>query len=266
MVGAVVFGVGNACGRIYRVAPSSTAPSIRPARSATRSTSSSKQLNTVADTINASKETQQGQPDFEMTEGARRARSEEAGHAEALPHQLLHLEASPSSGSSTITITPSALRRAHAARQEDRGRQGGDRELHEERRRQGRQELRRHHRGHRRACRWRHFVELGSPVCPQPDQTDCPPATLKGFKYRIDSGGAWGERPIKGKPGEIVMPMQPSAALQDRRRRQPGHPRLQGLPAPRGHHQAAGRQPRRRAEGSARRSEERAERPKVFTF
>jgi hypothetical protein len=52
------------------------------------------------------------------------------------------------------------------------------------------------------------FVEVGSPVCSDPAKTDCNTNELKGFKYRLDSGSAWGERPIKGRPEQIVMPMQ----------------------------------------------------------
>jgi hypothetical protein len=54
------------------------------------------------------------------------------------------------------------------------------------------------------------FVEVGSPVCTDPSKTDCNANELKGFKYRMDSGAGWGERPIKGKPDMIVMPIQQS--------------------------------------------------------
>jgi hypothetical protein len=54
------------------------------------------------------------------------------------------------------------------------------------------------------------FVEVGSPVCTDPAKTDCNANELKGFKYRMDSGAAWGERPVKGKPEAIVMPIQQS--------------------------------------------------------
>jgi hypothetical protein len=54
------------------------------------------------------------------------------------------------------------------------------------------------------------FVEVGSPVCTDPSKTDCNANELKGFKYRMDSGAGWGERPIKGKPDAIVMPIQQS--------------------------------------------------------
>lgn len=53
-----------------------------------------------------------------------------------------------------------------------------------------------------------HFVEVGQPLCPKPGQVDCNAGELKGFKYRTDSGAGWGERPVKGKPGEIVVPIQ----------------------------------------------------------
>lgn len=51
------------------------------------------------------------------------------------------------------------------------------------------------------------MVEVGSPVCNKQGVTDCPPAELKGFKYRTDAGGAWGEKPLRGKPGETLTPL-----------------------------------------------------------
>ncbi len=52
------------------------------------------------------------------------------------------------------------------------------------------------------------FVEVGTPVCPKEGQTDCNANELKGFQYRLDSGSGWGQRPVKGKPEAIVMPLQ----------------------------------------------------------
>jgi hypothetical protein len=52
------------------------------------------------------------------------------------------------------------------------------------------------------------FVEVGSPVCNDPSKTDCNANELKGFQYRLDSGSGWGTRPVKGKPETIVMPLQ----------------------------------------------------------
>src|SRR5262249_46644687 len=52
------------------------------------------------------------------------------------------------------------------------------------------------------------FVEVGSPVCADATKTDCNANELKGFQYRLDSGSAWGQRPVKGKPEAIVMPLQ----------------------------------------------------------
>jgi len=60
------------------------------------------------------------------------------------------------------------------------------------------------------------FAELGGPVCPSPDQTDCPPDQLKGFKYRFDSGAPWGEKPVnKSKLAESVLPIEPSKYFKD---------------------------------------------------
>jgi hypothetical protein len=59
------------------------------------------------------------------------------------------------------------------------------------------------------------FAELGGPVCPDPASADCPPDQLKGFKYRFDSGSAFGEKPIHGKPNEVIFPIEPSKLFKD---------------------------------------------------
>jgi hypothetical protein len=53
-----------------------------------------------------------------------------------------------------------------------------------------------------------HFAEIGGPVCPKEGDTDCSAADLKGFKYRTDPGGAWFTKPVKGAPGQIIIPLQ----------------------------------------------------------
>jgi hypothetical protein len=53
-----------------------------------------------------------------------------------------------------------------------------------------------------------HFVEIGEPVCADANKKDCNANELKGFKYRQESGASWSERPVKGKPGEVVTPLQ----------------------------------------------------------
>ena len=44
--------------------------------------------------------------------------------------------------------------------------------------------------------------------CPKEGDTDCSAADLKGFKYRTDAGGAWFTKPVKGQPGQIIIPLQ----------------------------------------------------------
>jgi hypothetical protein len=51
------------------------------------------------------------------------------------------------------------------------------------------------------------FAEMGAPVCPKEGQP-CEPKDWKGFKYRLDAGAGWSEKPIKGKPGETITPLQ----------------------------------------------------------
>ena len=52
------------------------------------------------------------------------------------------------------------------------------------------------------------FAEMGTPVCPTAGQVDCAAGELKGFKYRLDAGSAWSEKPVKGKMGETVTPLK----------------------------------------------------------
>lgn len=52
------------------------------------------------------------------------------------------------------------------------------------------------------------FVEVGSPLCPQEDQTDCAAKDLRGFRYRVDAGGTWFEKPVKGKLTDVIIPIQ----------------------------------------------------------
>ena len=51
------------------------------------------------------------------------------------------------------------------------------------------------------------FAEMGAPVCPK-EGVPCEPKDWKGFKYRLDAGAGWSEKPIKGKPGETITPLQ----------------------------------------------------------
>ena len=49
------------------------------------------------------------------------------------------------------------------------------------------------------------MVEMGSIVCPKEGDTNCP--NEMKFKYRVQSGGEWSVRPVKGKPNETVTPI-----------------------------------------------------------
>ncbi|MEO6952228.1 MAG: hypothetical protein ABI321_10465 [Polyangia bacterium] len=51
------------------------------------------------------------------------------------------------------------------------------------------------------------FVEVGGPVCPTPGDTSCSPDVLK-FSYRMEAGAQLSTRPVKGKPGETIIPLQ----------------------------------------------------------
>ena len=47
-------------------------------------------------------------------------------------------------------------------------------------------------------------------MCPKEGQTDCNAKELKGFKFRMGSGGQWSERPVKGKTAETLVPVEPT--------------------------------------------------------
>lgn len=57
------------------------------------------------------------------------------------------------------------------------------------------------------------LVEIGTPVCKEKDKTDCNVNDLQGFKYRSEPSGSWQERPVKGAPGSIVIPVDARTAM-----------------------------------------------------
>jgi hypothetical protein len=54
------------------------------------------------------------------------------------------------------------------------------------------------------------LVELGLPVCPKAGQTDCNAKDLKGFQFRMGSGGPWSQRTVKGKTTDTLVPIEPT--------------------------------------------------------
>jgi hypothetical protein len=211
IVGVVVFGLGNACGRIYQSRAEFNITIDQAGQIREEVDRLSKQLNKVAEVLNASKETQKGNPDFDMSAalGAmdlKKPDTQKIFHTNYMHFEDPAIERLFNYYDHTIqlydqitlhakkTDADKAAIQSYMANGAGKGNKnyavvidatGG--------------------------ITLANFAELGSPVCPDPAQTDCPPAQLKGFKYRFDSGGAWGEKPTKGKPTDIVIPIKPSA-------------------------------------------------------
>jgi hypothetical protein len=211
IAGGLLFGVGNACGRIYSSRVEFNQTIDQAGRIREEVDSLAKQLNKIADVINASKETQKGNVDFEMTQALGALELKKPDTQKIFHTNYMHFEDPAIERLFTYydhTIQLYDQITLHAKKTDadkdainnyvKNGAGKGDKNYGVTLDLTG-------------AIPLAHFVELGSPVCPQPDQTDCPPAQLKGFKYRMDSGGAWGDKPIKGKPGDTVTPIQPSA-------------------------------------------------------
>jgi hypothetical protein len=207
---AIVFGVGNACGRIYgsRVEFNRTIDQAGQIREEVDKLS--KQLNNIADTINASKATQQSQPDFDMSKKLGDLDLKKPDSQKIFHTNYMHLEDVAIERLFTYydhTIKLYDLITLHAKKTEN------DKEAIENYMKNGAGKGDKNYGvtlDFTGAIPLAHFVEVGTPVCATPDKTDCNANELKGFKYRSDSGGSWADKPVKGKPGEIVVPMQKS--------------------------------------------------------
>jgi hypothetical protein len=174
-----------------------------------------KQLTKIADTINSSKPTQQGQPDFEMAEALgglelKKPDTQKIFHTNYAHFEDASIERLFQYYNKTIEL--------YSAIEEHTRKTKNEKPNIESYMKNGATKGE----GKRYGVTvdtngplpMATFVELGNPVCPSPEQTDCPPAQLK-FKYRVDSGGGWGERPVKGAQGAIVTPIQPSALFKN---------------------------------------------------
>jgi hypothetical protein len=208
---AVVFGVGNACGRITnaRVEFNRTIDHAQLIRDEVDGLA--KQLNSIADVINSSTLNKQHQPDFDMSKKLGDLDLKKPDTSKIFHTNYYHLEdiaidrlmnyynntiklydAIPKHAKRTDTnkemIENGAKASANAQSAKNYGvvlaNEGG--------------------------LTLATFAEVGSPVCQQPDKTDCSAAELKGFKYRTDSAQSWGERPVKGKPEGIIAPLKKS--------------------------------------------------------
>jgi hypothetical protein len=214
VVGAVVFGLGNACGRIYQSRAEFNMTIDQAGQIRDEVDKLSKQLNMIADTLNKSKLTAQGQPDFEMTSalGAldlKKPDTQKLFHTNYMHFEDPAIERLFNYYDHTIQLYDQIT--MHVKKTE------ADKPAIDSYAKNGAGKGNKNYAVVLDATGGltvANFAELGSPVCPQPDQTDCPANQLKGFKYRFDSGGAWGEKPTKGPPTSIVIPIKPSALFQ----------------------------------------------------
>ena len=211
VVGVVVFTLGNACGRIYQSRAEFNMTIDQAGQIHDEVDRLSKQLNKIADVINASKETQHGNPDFDMTAALagldlKKPDTQKLFHTNYMHFEDPAIERLFNYYDHTIVLYD--LITTHSKKTE------ADKEAIQNYMKNGAGKGDKNYGvvfENTGAIPLAKFAELGSPVCPTPEQTDCSPAQLKGFKYRFDSGAAWGERPVKGKPGETVTPIEPSA-------------------------------------------------------
>jgi hypothetical protein len=207
----VALGVGNACGRISaaRVEFNHTIDSAGQIREEVDKLA--KQLNSVADTLNASQLTKQSQPDFDMSKKLGELDLKKPDQSKLFHTNYYHFEDiaidrlfnyynntiklydaitvhAKKTDNDKDAITAGAKAATNAKAEKNYGviinPEGG--------------------------LTLAQFAEVGSPVCTTPDKTDCGANELKGFKYRTDSAQSWGERPVKGNPNAIIIPIKKS--------------------------------------------------------
>jgi hypothetical protein len=208
LLGAIAFGVGNACGRVTagrheynRATEQATAVRDEVDRIA-------KQIGQITDTINLSKETLKGNIDTEMTK--------KLGEIDLKKPDQDKLFRVNFSQLGDVQIQRLMNYYNHVIQLMD------DVQLHAKKTEADKESLENFVKAGAKTenknfgvitetqgpLTLAKMVEVGKPVCPKPDQTDCNANELTGFEYRMDSGSGWGKRPVKGKPHEIVMPLQ----------------------------------------------------------
>lgn len=204
----IVFGVGNACGRIYgsRVEFNRTIDQAVEIRNEVDRLS--KQLSSIADIINASKETAKGNPDFEMTKklaelDLKKPDTQKIFHTNYYHFEDVAIERLFNYYDHTIKLYEEIT--LHAKKTE------GDKDAIDNYAKNAAGKSDKNYGvtfDFSGPIPLAHFVEMGPPVCQTPDKVDCPTSELKGFKYRTKSGEGWSEKPVKGKPAETVVPIQ----------------------------------------------------------
>jgi hypothetical protein len=204
----VVFGVGNACGRITAARVNFNQTIDQSAQIRDEVEHMGKRLNDIADKINQSKETMKGNVDLELSKALgeldlKKPDTQKIFHTNYFFLEDIAIERLFGYYNDTIQLYDEIAK--HAKKTEDdkdsiksfmtNAAGKADKNYGVTLDLSG-------------AIPLAHFVEIGAPVCPKEGQTDCQAGELKGFKYRMDLGSAWSERPVKGKPGETVTPIQ----------------------------------------------------------
>lgn len=60
------------------------------------------------------------------------------------------------------------------------------------------------------------LVEVGAPVCKNPQEKECPASQIASFDIRADVTGRWTPRKVRGNDGERVIPIKPDTSLADK--------------------------------------------------
>jgi hypothetical protein len=207
---AVVFGVGNACGRITnaRVEFNRTIDHAQQIRDEVDGLA--KQLNSISDIINSSK-VPPAQPDFDMVKKLGDLDLKKPDTSKIFHTNYYHLEDIAIDRlmqyyNNTIKLYDAIAK--HAKRTDT------NKEMIESGAKANANAKSDKNYGvvvaNEGGLSLATFAEVGSPVCQTPDKTDCNANELKGFKYRTDAAQSWGERPVKGKPEGIIIPLKKS--------------------------------------------------------
>jgi hypothetical protein len=217
IVGVGMFGFGNACGRIYQGRVEYNVSIDQAAQIRDEVDKIGKQIGKITEAIRSSTPSQQGQPDFELAAKLGsldlvKPDTQKIFHTNYMHFEDPAIERLFNYYNHSIALfdmvtqhskKTEADKAAIEAFQHSGGTGRADKNYAVVLDVTGRLPLAK-------------FAELGGPVCPNPDQTDCPPDQLKGFKYRFDSGAAWGEKPVsKAKLAESVLPIEPSKFFKD---------------------------------------------------
>jgi hypothetical protein len=207
----VALGVGNACGRISaaRVEFNHTIDSAGQIREEVDKLA--KQLNGVADALNASTLTRQNQPDFDMSKklgdlDLKKPDQQKLFHTNYYHFEDIAIDRLFNYYNDTIRLYDAIALHAKRSETDRQAIEAGAKAATNAKAEKNYGVIVNQEGGLMLAT----FAEVGSPECQQPDKTDCPANELKGFKYRTDAAQSFGSRPIKGAPTSIIIPLKKS--------------------------------------------------------